>query len=68
MDIGDNFMIMLSNQEVQVAFGKSCILYPMRDKINMSKCSHFSRATWSLCVSYEGRGNTPSFFAFYPQL
>lgn len=39
MDVGDNFMIMISNQELQVAFGKFCILYPgfrspMRDKQN----------------------------------
>lgn len=37
MDVGDNFMIIISNQEVQVGFGKSWILYPdfhspMREK------------------------------------
>lgn len=53
MDVGDNSMIMISKQEVQVAFDKSCILYPgfhspRREKRNMSKHSHSSRVVWSL--------------------
>lgn len=39
MDVHDNFMIIISDQEAQVVFGKSCISYPgfhslMRDKEN----------------------------------
>lgn len=36
MDVGDDFMVILSNQDVQVALGKFCILHllflsPMSD-------------------------------------